>query len=170
MEAFFLVENNLDLYPTTSPDTSEISPILSISSRKGHKKSRLGCHNCKIRKVKCDETKPECRRCEIYGVRCAYDQKVALKRRLSGDETSPPSPFLRDVSVNSIAITLIHDQLSRKSQGRLSAASPDLLFDASSFDTLRFFQHNTMRTLAQNDDAHSLFRDNVVRMATSVCS
>ncbi|KAI3329288.1 hypothetical protein HD806DRAFT_279712 [Xylariaceae sp. AK1471] len=33
-------------------------------------KSRFGCRNCKLRKVKCDETKPSCRRCRTYGVVC----------------------------------------------------------------------------------------------------
>ncbi|OJJ50606.1 hypothetical protein ASPZODRAFT_126498 [Penicilliopsis zonata CBS 506.65] len=38
-----------------------------------HKKSRNGCRNCKLRSVKCDETKPGCRQCIAYGVTCNYD-------------------------------------------------------------------------------------------------
>ncbi|KAK3309322.1 uncharacterized protein B0T15DRAFT_515217 [Chaetomium strumarium] len=40
--------------------------------RKFHRKSRLGCSNCKLRRVKCDETKPECKNCRSYGVLCSY--------------------------------------------------------------------------------------------------
>ena len=40
--------------------------------RKNHKKSRLGCLVCKKRKVKCDETKPTCRRCKSSGRPCSY--------------------------------------------------------------------------------------------------
>ncbi|KAK1254012.1 hypothetical protein MKX08_008007 [Trichoderma sp. CBMAI-0020] len=40
--------------------------------RKTHRKSRLGCGNCKIRSVKCDESKPTCRRCQASGFTCNY--------------------------------------------------------------------------------------------------
>ncbi|PYH88703.1 hypothetical protein BO71DRAFT_403637 [Aspergillus ellipticus CBS 707.79] len=36
------------------------------------RRSRRGCGNCKLRSVKCDETKPTCRACRTYGVACNY--------------------------------------------------------------------------------------------------
>ncbi|KAJ0162811.1 putative transcriptional regulatory protein C15D4.02 [Colletotrichum tanaceti] len=39
-------------------------------ARKGSKKARTGCITCKIRKVKCDETKPSCNRCIATGRHC----------------------------------------------------------------------------------------------------
>ncbi|KAF2640041.1 hypothetical protein P280DRAFT_469762 [Massarina eburnea CBS 473.64] len=41
--------------------------------RRAHAKSRKGCGNCKLRRVKCDETRPRCRKCLAYGVSCDYD-------------------------------------------------------------------------------------------------
>ncbi|KAF2834639.1 hypothetical protein M501DRAFT_1000087 [Patellaria atrata CBS 101060] len=41
--------------------------------RKAHRKSRKGCNNCKLRRIKCDETKPGCKKCIAYGVSCNYD-------------------------------------------------------------------------------------------------
>ncbi|EXJ88044.1 hypothetical protein A1O1_04971 [Capronia coronata CBS 617.96] len=41
--------------------------------RRTHTKSRQGCGNCKLRKVKCDEDKPECQRCRAYNVICTYN-------------------------------------------------------------------------------------------------
>ncbi|CCC11789.1 hypothetical protein SMACR_04771 [Sordaria macrospora] len=38
--------------------------------RAGRQKVRTGCYTCKIRKVKCDETKPACLRCTKTGRRC----------------------------------------------------------------------------------------------------
>ncbi|KAL2406153.1 hypothetical protein ABEF93_003612 [Exophiala dermatitidis] len=38
--------------------------------RTAHEKSRTGCMTCKARKVKCDETKPYCRRCTESGREC----------------------------------------------------------------------------------------------------
>ncbi|KAL0943211.1 C6 zinc finger protein [Colletotrichum truncatum] len=39
-------------------------------TRKGSKKARTGCITCKSRKVKCDETKPACDRCNRTGRTC----------------------------------------------------------------------------------------------------
>ncbi|OCL07363.1 hypothetical protein AOQ84DRAFT_320056, partial [Glonium stellatum] len=39
-------------------------------SRASHKKSRTGCHTCKIRRVKCDEDKPACQKCLRTGRTC----------------------------------------------------------------------------------------------------
>ncbi|KAL4799465.1 hypothetical protein BDV19DRAFT_260297 [Aspergillus venezuelensis] len=41
-------------------------------ARRAHKKSRNGCIVCKMRRVKCDERRPGCQRCENYGTACAY--------------------------------------------------------------------------------------------------
>lgn len=43
------------------------------SARLGSKKSRSGCLNCKARRVKCDELRPNCRRCQDTGRPCKYD-------------------------------------------------------------------------------------------------
>ncbi|KAL6894849.1 hypothetical protein GGI43DRAFT_386428 [Trichoderma evansii] len=45
---------------------------IAVRKRKTHRKSRLGCGNCKIRSVKCDESKPTCRRCQASGFTCNY--------------------------------------------------------------------------------------------------
>ncbi|KAM6476868.1 hypothetical protein HDV62DRAFT_402558 [Trichoderma sp. SZMC 28011] len=45
-----------------------------VRKRKTHRKSRLGCGNCKIRGVKCDESKPTCRRCHASGFTCNYSR------------------------------------------------------------------------------------------------
>ncbi|KAI0878635.1 hypothetical protein GGS24DRAFT_442477 [Hypoxylon argillaceum] len=39
-------------------------------ARKGSVKVRTGCVTCKVRKVKCDEGKPSCRRCTSTGRKC----------------------------------------------------------------------------------------------------
>ncbi|KAK3673247.1 hypothetical protein LTR78_006792 [Recurvomyces mirabilis] len=40
------------------------------TARLGGKKSRTGCNTCRLRKVKCDETRPACRRCQTGGRQC----------------------------------------------------------------------------------------------------
>ncbi|PLB52226.1 putative Zn(II)2Cys6 transcription factor [Aspergillus steynii IBT 23096] len=52
-----------------SPSTD---PYISKTSRRAHRKSRLGCINCKKRRVKCDEEKPTCTNCLRHSVECDY--------------------------------------------------------------------------------------------------
>ncbi|KAI0882488.1 uncharacterized protein GGS22DRAFT_45126 [Annulohypoxylon maeteangense] len=40
--------------------------------RRGHTKSRRGCFNCKRRRIKCQETRPECGHCVKTGLECKY--------------------------------------------------------------------------------------------------
>ncbi|KAK3349349.1 hypothetical protein B0T25DRAFT_569992 [Lasiosphaeria hispida] len=72
----------------TTPATSDNEPNISIRRRpipkKGHTKSRRGCNNCKRRKVKCQETLPECVNCKRLGLGCVYPE--------SHQSSSTPSP------------------------------------------------------------------------------
>jgi len=42
------------------------------SSKRPHTKSRLGCDQCKKRRVKCDFKAPECANCRKRGLQCGY--------------------------------------------------------------------------------------------------
>ncbi|KAL7947065.1 hypothetical protein V8C42DRAFT_300857 [Trichoderma barbatum] len=66
-----------------------------VRKRKTHRKSRLGCGNCKIRGVKCDESKPTCRRCHISGFTCNYSRTI---------------PTLQLCHSNVLRFTLSHSQ------------------------------------------------------------
>ncbi|KAF1926879.1 uncharacterized protein M421DRAFT_93772 [Didymella exigua CBS 183.55] len=61
-------------------------------------KARTGCKRCKIRRVKCDETKPCCKRCTTTGRICdGYDPRFVTPRRspltrIPPTSTSPPHP------------------------------------------------------------------------------
>ncbi|PQE05610.1 C6 finger domain protein [Rutstroemia sp. NJR-2017a BBW] len=53
--------------------------------RRAHKKSRKGCRNCKLRRVKCDEKRPSCFKCRDYGYICNYDSRTPdLEMAISG--------------------------------------------------------------------------------------
>ncbi|KAM3471158.1 hypothetical protein MY8738_009438 [Beauveria namnaoensis] len=41
-------------------------------SRRGHFKSRMGCFNCKRRRVKCNELRPQCSPCRRLALDCSY--------------------------------------------------------------------------------------------------
>jgi hypothetical protein len=57
-------------------------------TKRPHKKSRSGCKNCKVRKVKCDEARPICRSCRLRKTDCVY---------LSSSPVSAPVPTFSEV-------------------------------------------------------------------------
>ncbi|KAK4160049.1 hypothetical protein QBC43DRAFT_293375 [Cladorrhinum sp. PSN259] len=64
--------------------------------RRGHTKSRRGCFNCKKRKVKCQETRPECEGCLRIGLVCEYPETeksraLILSSASSSSSSSIPS-------------------------------------------------------------------------------
>ncbi|KAE9380669.1 hypothetical protein N431DRAFT_498493 [Stipitochalara longipes BDJ] len=68
---------------------------LITKPRRQHYKSRTGCAQCKKRKVKsltdskCDENKPTCNKCSIYGTSCSFLQTYPLKRIPSSTPITP---------------------------------------------------------------------------------
>ncbi|KAE8384841.1 hypothetical protein BDV23DRAFT_166013 [Aspergillus alliaceus] len=98
-------------------------------ARRSHRKSRAGCVKCKQRRVKCDETKPHCLRCQKHGVDCSYDagQANAARSKSVVSYFIDKVPSLTEqesaaLSMSLIAVSAKIDELLQiKSQsGRLS--------------------------------------------------
>ncbi|PWY73110.1 hypothetical protein BO94DRAFT_240223 [Aspergillus sclerotioniger CBS 115572] len=49
------------------------------------RRSRFGCRNCKLRKLKCDEGKPHCKRCRSYGVLCNFVSNISDLQPITAD-------------------------------------------------------------------------------------
>lgn len=58
--------------------SADTVPIRPKKGRIGSSKSKLGCLTCKIRRVKCDEHKPICRRCSSTGRRCEFQRASSV--------------------------------------------------------------------------------------------
>ncbi|KAI3398150.1 hypothetical protein diail_9772 [Diaporthe ilicicola] len=73
------------------PRPSEERPY---HAKRPHRKSRLGCRNCKARKVKCDEAKPSCRNCTLRRDACNYPapQTPGPAAQRSGPGAVSPAP------------------------------------------------------------------------------
>lgn len=56
----------------SSTGTTNTTNDPKVRKRKKHRKSHLGCMNCKQRRIKCDESLPECSQCIKYRVDCSY--------------------------------------------------------------------------------------------------
>ncbi|KAK5994823.1 hypothetical protein PT974_03207 [Cladobotryum mycophilum] len=60
-------------------------------SRRGHFKSRLGCFNCKRRRVKCNELRPSCSPCSRLGLSCSYPPPASSPSSSSSSTSPRPS-------------------------------------------------------------------------------
>ncbi|KAH8714754.1 hypothetical protein BGZ61DRAFT_505468 [Ilyonectria robusta] len=73
-----------------------------VRKRRPMRRSRFGCRNCKLRKLKCDESKPQCSRCSSFGVRCNFMSNVpdlqpvaddSLRSFVAQERAGPQAPL-----------------------------------------------------------------------------
>lgn len=72
----------------SQPNQSRVAA--STMHRRGHKKSRNGCLECKRRHMKCDETRPQCANCTTVHRACQYLEPQGVQR-VPYQSTSPSS-------------------------------------------------------------------------------
>ncbi|KAL3446177.1 hypothetical protein BJX65DRAFT_309167 [Aspergillus insuetus] len=86
---------------------SDTDNLQKIRSRRSHRKSRLGCGNCKKRRVKCDEKKPTCSNCIQHSIDCDFTARSASEsltpparryqfRQSKYQQVASPSPQAQD--------------------------------------------------------------------------
>lgn len=143
--------------------------------RKAHTKSRAGCGNCKIRRVKvrtdrragfhrysqntialtsarlqCDESKPKCKKCTAFGVSCNYGATGSTgvgELVLSFEGTSCiEAPSKAPVSVNQTMLDLINYNLRHSPTGQLLGDQTYRL-TAQDLEVLDRFSKRTILTL-----------------------
>ena len=64
-------------------------------------KVRTGCRTCKRRKIKCDETKPNCNKCSVFGVECGGYNTPPNACRSGGTKSSRAEVKHRDAKTSS---------------------------------------------------------------------
>ncbi|CAN8103849.1 unnamed protein product [Discula destructiva] len=75
-------------------------------AKRPHRKSRMGCRNCKTRKVKCDEKKPSCRNCILRKEICNYPPQSpsssgsAASRSTTGSASASAPPASSSLSAS----------------------------------------------------------------------
>ncbi|KAL7788340.1 hypothetical protein V8C37DRAFT_235379 [Trichoderma ceciliae] len=126
---------------------------IAIRKRKTHRKSRLGCGNCKIRSVKCDESKPTCRRCQASGFTCNYSRTVptlhlshssVLRLNLSHNQTQAVDVFSTDNIFREVSLQpALQIPIVLPLQGRLG----DYTLRPGDYAALDRFQNRTAGTL-----------------------
>ena len=134
--------------------------------RKAHKKSRLGCRNCKLRRVKCNEIQPMCDKCQDFGVMCNYDSTIPDLQPLSSasevvqfDNTLEKSPLSTTKPVlDMVMATLQRDSLGPKWNRGV------LRFDNADLARLDKFQSRTVLTIGIRKVAR-VFQKEVLHLA-----
>ncbi|KAI0182609.1 hypothetical protein EV127DRAFT_378483 [Xylaria flabelliformis] len=73
-----------------------------------HTRSRNGCSNCRKRKVKCDETEPQCTRCTSVGYECGGFTQSPKTRLLSKYAAATHMPITFDRSTRALSHVPLH--------------------------------------------------------------
>ncbi|KAI0096814.1 hypothetical protein F4776DRAFT_556237 [Hypoxylon sp. NC0597] len=76
------------------PTPGESQPKTKRRPRVGMLKVRTGCVVCKIRRVKCDETKPSCKRCTSTGRKCEGYPPVPQRKPRGGSAATGKAPTI----------------------------------------------------------------------------
>ncbi|KIW11072.1 hypothetical protein PV08_10371 [Exophiala spinifera] len=148
-----------------APGPHIIQPRRKIQT---HRKSRKGCRNCKIRKVKCDETRPRCDKCDKYGILCNYDLSNA-DLQLSKSGASAIDITVLDfsrASTSSIETHLTNGEERNTSPQSLKSEAECYHPTVDDLETLGRFFSRTIRTLGAHKYA-TLYHDVYTRLTES---
>ncbi|KAF7916947.1 uncharacterized protein EAE98_010378 [Botrytis deweyae] len=121
---------------------------LSISGKgthrtiRPHKKSRRGCGNCKLRKVKCDEDRPKCKRCAEFNVLCNYDNQTSALQLLKKSFTFETLQQRLPYSLNQTVPSFISSRL--RTPGKIDVYD---LSDQEHLELLNKFQTRTVYSI-----------------------
>ncbi|CCF35298.1 hypothetical protein CH063_01277 [Colletotrichum higginsianum] len=99
-------------------------------------RSRGGCSNCKRRKRKCDETRPDCRACQRRGIQCEgystalkWTNGIASRGRFAGAATPAAGSSGADPSKSSADLPIVeHSQPCHSSSSTSSSTKNVMLY------------------------------------------
>ncbi|RAH71554.1 Zn(II)2Cys6 transcription factor domain-containing protein [Aspergillus aculeatinus CBS 121060] len=74
--------------------SSTCAETVTAQKRTTQRRSRYGCRNCKLRKLKCDESRPHCKKCRAFGIVCNFMFNIPDLQPIAA-ETGRPSLALR---------------------------------------------------------------------------
>lgn len=111
---------SIELQPSHTRLNAQCTPSSAIIvkrqpiPRKGHTKSRRGCFSCKKRKIKCQETKPQCENCQKAGILCEYPRSAVYSSFTSQSPAPQTVPFQSTPTIFSMKdLQLFHHFLVR---------------------------------------------------------
>lgn len=125
--------------------------------RRAHQKSRRGCGNCKLRRVKCDETYPRCQRCTSFSVSCDYES-VSNKLELAMNGAGVfHTPQKLPVSFNQLILSMVNTPHKMRLPEPEQGFAHDLRLE--DLEILSRFQSRTVLTIGTKESAHVYQRE-----------
>ncbi|ETI28892.1 hypothetical protein G647_01344 [Cladophialophora carrionii CBS 160.54] len=136
-------------------------------TRKTHHKVRTGCITCKIRRKKCDEERPFCRRCTSTGRKCDGYGPQPTPETSTSEGSSPslsePGAKRVKISANKVAIPAVTKNKNASSSNKIYPLLSNLRFDTDNdFYCFDFFRSRTGPEFAAYFDS-SVWRTYIVR-------
>ncbi|KAK3367721.1 Upc2 protein [Podospora didyma] len=136
--------------------------------RRAHKKSRYGCRDCKLRRIKCDETRPTCVNCSSTSRRCSYLDSTATLPSPSPSTSSILQHSSPPVSISIESPPSIPGDVSPEIEPMLSAPPPPRSrYSLFHLQMLRHFQHNLTLVLRSSQQGAELMLKLAVEEAFS---
>jgi hypothetical protein len=149
---------------TTMPIRVIKRPVETTRRKRiSHTKSRLGCRNCKLRRVKCDETKPTCGNCVSFEVSCNYDSRTPDLQVRTGSAACIDALDQFGLSINVMMRGMINVSLNRD---RVAELENNEMFQLDSEDLERLgrFQTRTVLTFGTPISAQ-VYQKEVIKLA-----
>ncbi|KAL1625937.1 hypothetical protein SLS56_007083 [Neofusicoccum ribis] len=153
-------------------------------SRRTHRKSRSGCSNCKQRKIKCDEAKPQCWQCTKHSILCNFAVKAsstpsssASPRAVTAANSTTHSPgtppatpahcFSHDDGDENLWWQHFSGKTYTPAGNPDTAVPPDLELNIADLELLHHFTVTTAQTLSISPELQTWWRIEVPRLAFS---
>ncbi|KAG8664777.1 transcription factor [Fusarium poae] len=145
-------------------ETSPSIPSTERAPRRHHRKSRNGCANCKSRRVKCDEQKPQCLNCARRELRCSFlppdSSHAASPCGTLGSASSTPA-------CDAILVAQVPSPSLPDAPQTLSPEPASEGLDIEDFSLLHHYTVFTSHTLAIVPGLDTFMRINLPRIAFS---
>lgn len=133
-----------------------------MPTRRTHTKSRLGCSQCRKRRVKCDERAPQCSSCVQRGERCVYLRFPTQSTPTSASNLASPPVTATSTSPSNAST----DHNSPALNTTFQSCAEDAPWSPDRVRELELLHHWCLRTSKDfTPDLVDLFQDYLVKVA-----
>ncbi|PPQ62944.1 hypothetical protein CVT24_006184 [Panaeolus cyanescens] len=82
--SYYPPPTNAPIHIVPPPQRSEVA----ARKRPKYTRSKTGCMTCRVKKIKCDETKPNCMRCTHGSRECSWPEGVPVRKKAAAKRDS----------------------------------------------------------------------------------
>ncbi|KAI1940738.1 hypothetical protein LOZ57_005881 [Ophidiomyces ophidiicola] len=135
-----------------------------MGPRRSHRKSRLGCQQCKRRKIKCDEAPPPCANCRKHNIACSF-APPSSSTTAAAARTTPTTTTTTTTTASSSSAPL--SPLSPPTTTTTTSSPPADALHLPDLELLHHYTAHTYRTLSYNNEHKAIWKHYIPREALS---